>query len=73
MNKVVDCVGEICPVPLVKAQINYKRIKPGESVTIVTDHSCTHQNIKEAFKKLPCDIKAEEENGIWEITINKLG
>jgi TusA-related sulfurtransferase len=51
MNKLVDCVGDMCPVPLVKAQIQYKKIKPGDSITIVTDHSCTSQNLKEAFKK----------------------
>lgn len=72
MNKQIDCVGEICPVPLIKAQIQYKKINPGESITIVTDHSCTSQNLKEAFNKFACEIKVEEENGIWEITIKKL-
>jgi tRNA 2-thiouridine synthesizing protein A len=72
MSKLIDCVGEICPVPLIKAQINYKKIKPGESVTIVTDHSCTSQNIKDAFEKLPCEVEVEEEDGIWHITIKKL-
>jgi tRNA 2-thiouridine synthesizing protein A len=72
INKLIDCVGEICPVPLVKAQIQYKKINPGESITIVTDHSCTPQNLKEAFEKLDCEITLEEEDGIWEITIRKL-
>lgn len=72
INISVDCVGEICPVPLVKAQIQYKKIKPGETVTIVTDHSCTPQNLKEAFEKLNCEVTVEEDNGIWEITIRKL-
>ncbi|MFT9494882.1 sulfurtransferase TusA family protein [Anaerosolibacter sp.] len=71
MNKQIDCVGEICPVPLIKAQIQYKKIHPGDSVTIITDHSCTSQNIKDAFRKLPCVVEVEEENGIWEITIKK--
>jgi tRNA 2-thiouridine synthesizing protein A len=72
ISKIVDCVGEICPVPLVKAKIQYKKINPGESIIIVTDHSCTSQNLKEAFKKLDCAITVEEENGIWEVTIRKL-
>jgi TusA-related sulfurtransferase len=71
INKLVDCVGEFCPVPLVKAQIQYKKLKPGESITIVTDHSCTSQNLKDAFKKLSCELKVEEESGIWQITITK--
>ncbi len=73
MNKQVDCVGDMCPVPLIKAQIQYKKIKPGDSITVVTDHSCTSQNLKEAFKKFACEIEVEEENGIWEITIKKMG
>lgn len=73
MSKLVDCVGEMCPVPVVKAQIQYKKMNPGDSITIVTDHSCTPQSLKEAFKKLSCDINVQEENGIWEITITKKG
>ncbi len=72
MNKVIDCIGEICPVPLIKMQIQYKKISPGDSITLITDHSCAPQNFKDAFKKLPCEIKVEEEDGIWEITITKL-
>ncbi len=71
MNSSIDCVGEICPVPVVKAKIQYKKIKPGESITIVTDHSCTSQGIKEAFNHLNCSISIEEEGGIWNITIKK--
>lgn len=72
MSMQIDCVGEMCPVPLVKAQIQYKKISPGDSITIITDHSCTAQNLKDAFKKFPCEIKVEEEDGIWEISIMKL-
>lgn len=71
INKLVDCVGEICPVPLIKAQIQYKKINAGDSITIITDHSCTSQALKEAFKKYACDIEVEEEDGIWEIKIIK--
>lgn len=72
INELVDCVGEICPIPVIKAQIQYKKINPGESITIITDHSCTSQNLREAFIKLACEIIIEEEDGIWEITIRKL-
>lgn len=73
MNKIVDCMGEMCPVPLIKAQIQFKKISPGDSVTIISDHSCTSQALKEAFKKYACEIYVEEEdNGIWEITIKKI-
>lgn len=72
MSKSIDCVGEICPVPVVKAQIQYKRLKKNESITVITDHSCSSQGLKEAFQKYNCSIKIEEYAGIWHITITKL-
>jgi TusA-related sulfurtransferase len=72
MSIQIDCLGEMCPVPLIKVQIQYKKIRPGDSITITTDHSCTAQNLKDAYKNFQCEIKVEEENGIWEISIMKL-
>lgn len=67
----IDCVGDICPVPLLKAKVNYRRLKENESITIVTDHSCSSENIKDYFKNLKADVSAEEIDGIWYITIKK--
>lgn len=70
---VLDCLGLICPVPLIKAKIEYNKLKRGESIMVITDHSCSSQNIKEYFEKLKCSIKIEEVlNGVWEITITKI-
>ncbi|WP_461615773.1 sulfurtransferase TusA family protein [Clostridium sp. Marseille-QA1073] len=73
MSEFLDCVGYICPVPVVKAQIKYKKIDIGECVTVISDHSCTPQGLKDGFKKYNCEITVEEDDGIWEITIKKLG
>ncbi len=67
----VDCVGDICPVPVVKAKLNFKKINVGESITIITDHSCSAQSLKDAFKGIKCSINVQEEDGIWFITIEK--
>jgi TusA-related sulfurtransferase len=73
MNTPIDCMGTICPVPTVKAQIQYKKMEIGDSVTIISDHSCTAQNLKDAFKKYNCKVEVREEiDGIWEVTITKL-
>lgn len=72
MNKSIDCVGEICPIPVVRAQIQYKKLMPGESITVVTDHSCTSQGLRDAFHNYDCSITVEEEAGIWYITVRKL-
>ncbi len=70
-NYSVDCVGDICPIPLIKAKINYGRLNPGESVTIITDHSCSCSNIKDYFFNMNAQISVEEEGGIWHINIKK--
>lgn len=72
MCKSIDCVGDVCPVPIVKAKMQYKKLKTGESITVITDHSCSSQGIKEAFKNYKCSIYIEEEEGIWYITLTKL-
>lgn len=72
MDKEIDCVGLMCPVPVVKAKIAYKTLKAGDSIVIYTDHSCTFSNMKDVFKKYSCDLMEEEEDtGIWKITITK--
>ena len=69
----MDCTGLMCPVPVIKAQIEYKKLAVGDSITIITDHSCTCPNIRDAFKKANCNVEVQEEYGIWEITITKFG
>jgi tRNA 2-thiouridine synthesizing protein A len=72
MDRSIDCVGAMCPLPVVKAQIQYRKLNVGESMTIISDHSCTSQNLKDAFRKYKCIITEEEEAGIWYINIKKI-
>lgn len=73
MIKKIDCLGDFCPIPVIKAKIGYKEIEKGDKLIITTDHSCTLSNIKDTFKNVNCYIHYEEKiNGIWEITIEKL-
>ncbi|GKX32035.1 transcriptional regulator [Vallitalea longa] len=71
MNK-IDCFGDFCPIPLLKAQKEYKKMDTGESFTLITDHSCVVESIKEYFNKVTCSFDYEEVfNGVWEITVTK--
>lgn len=72
MNSEIDCIGLFCPIPVIKAKIAYKNMNSHESITIVTDHSCTQQGILEAFKNYNCKIEIEDNAGIWYIRITKL-
>ena len=68
--KTIDCLGEICPVPIMKVQKNMVDIQAGEVYKLITDHSCTYNNVKEFCKVHQLNYKADEVmNGVWEITI----
>ncbi|SDX39452.1 sulfurtransferase TusA family protein [Tepidimicrobium xylanilyticum] len=68
--KTVDCLGDMCPIPIIKTRKALKKTEPGETIKVITDHSCVLEAIKSNFKK--CNITHEEViNGIWEISITK--
>ncbi len=68
----VNCLGDICPVPSLKAIEQLNRLQSGETVKIVVDHSCAVMNIREAVTKLAVGFGVEEvANGIWEITLTR--
>jgi TusA-related sulfurtransferase len=72
MNK-LNCFGDFCPVPLLKAQREVKKLQTGESLMVVTDHSCVVESIDEYFGLRHFKLSIEEAiNGVWEITITKV-
>lgn len=71
-NDIIDCFGDICPLPLLKAKEKLKGLKPGESFTLVTDHSCVVQSMEDQFKNSKDTINyVEVMNGVWEIEFIK--
>lgn len=70
MNR-IDCLGDMCPIPILKTRRELKKMKSGEVVKVVTDHSCVLEAVINHFKKY--EISHEEVmNGIWEISIRKI-
>lgn len=68
--KTVDCLGDMCPIPIIKTRKALKKTNSGETIKVVTDHSCVLESIIQNFKK--CKIDHEEViNGVWEIFITK--
>ncbi|NLW40799.1 MAG: sulfurtransferase TusA family protein [Tissierellia bacterium] len=68
--KTVDCLGDMCPIPIIKTRKALKGVDSGETIKIVTDHSCVLEAIKNNFKKHKVTHK-EVINGVWEIFITK--
>ncbi|MCD5414994.1 MAG: sulfurtransferase TusA family protein [Clostridiales bacterium] len=68
----IDCFGDMCPLPLLRTIEELKKIKSGESVMVVTDHSCVEESVTNHFKGRGAKVVAEEViNGVWEITVTK--
>ncbi|GMO54895.1 MAG: sulfurtransferase TusA family protein [Termitinemataceae bacterium] len=68
----LDCIGESCPVPLVKAQKELKNMNVGDTLTINVDHTCAIKNIPEWMSKVgyPSQLK-ETGEGEWDIVVTK--
>lgn len=67
----LNCLGDICPVPVMKLMA-IKDLAPGESVKLITDHSCSVANIGEYCEKRGLQLKVEEPiSGVWEMFISR--
>lgn len=68
--KKIDCLGDFCPIPLLKAKREVEHAAPGETVMVVTDHSCVVESIEEYFELRKYRLEVDEViNGVWEIRI----
>jgi TusA-related sulfurtransferase len=69
---ILDCFGEACPIPLVKAQKQLEKMVVGDVVVVQIDHSCAMKNVPEWARKEGHNVEIEEVgDGEWEIIIEK--
>lgn len=67
----LDCLGDMCPLPLMKLMQYREQLDAGESVMIVTDHSCTCESLVSYCKKQKLPVKvAEPVPGVWELHVS---
>ncbi len=70
--KVIDCLGDICPIPIMKLKKEFDKINRGEVYMLVTDHSCALTSVADFCKKQGLTYTSTEViNGVWEIVISK--
>lgn len=70
--KELNCLGDVCPLPLMRLQKEDAAIQAGESVLIITDHSCTCEGLRKYCAQHGYHAQVEEPvNGVWEVTISK--
>lgn len=64
--------GEMCPIPLIKAQRKLKIMEKGDVLVMETEHSCTSQGIVVWAKQNKYKIdETEVANGIWHLELTK--
>lgn len=68
----LDCLGDICPLPMMKLMQCRTQLENGESVLVITDHSCTRESLLNyCAKQKLCASVEEPVSGVWEITVSK--
>ena len=75
MDHFIDALGEMCPIPILKAEKALKELKKKQRVVLETDHSCSISSVTSHFKEkygYNCSVE-EVEEGIWQISIEKTG
>lgn len=69
---VLDCLGEACPIPLVKAEKELEKLAIGDVLVVQIDHSCAMKNVPEWARKNGHNVELEEvDDGEWECFIEK--
>ena len=71
-EKKLDCLGEACPIPIVKSEKAIAELEVGDLLIVEIDHSCAMKNIPEWARDAGHNVEIEEvEDGQWEIYIEK--
>lgn len=68
----LDCMGEACPIPLMKTQKKIAELAIGDVLVVSIDHSCAMKNVPEWARKQGYNVEIEEVgDGEWDIVILK--
>lgn len=73
MIKKINCLGDFCPIPAIKAKMEYKNMDIGDKIMVISDHSCAPTNIADLMAEYDCTVDITEAMpGIYEIIIERL-
>lgn len=68
----LDCLGEACPVPLIKCANKIVELEIGDLMIVQIDHSCAMKNVPEWARKEGYNVELDEvDDGEWEVVIEK--
>ena len=68
----IDCLGDMCPVPIIKLKKQEAELSQGKQIILITDHSCVSESIKNYCNSVRHKVKIYEPvNGVWEFYISE--
>ncbi len=68
----LDCMGEACPIPLMKTEKKMETLVAGDVLVVHIDHSCAMKNVPEWARKQGFNVEVEEvDDGEWDVIIEK--
>ena len=69
---VLDCMGEACPVPLIKTQKELEKMAVGDVLIVQIDHSCAMKNVPDWARSVGYNVEIDEVGeGEWDLIIEK--
>jgi TusA-related sulfurtransferase len=71
-EKKLDCLGEACPIPIVKTEKAIVELSVGDLLIVEINHSCAMKNLPEWARDAGHNVEIEEvDDGQWEVYIEK--
>lgn len=69
---ILDCMGEACPIPMIKAEKEMEKMDIGDIIVVQIDHSCAVKNVPEWARNKGHNVEIDDvDDGEWEIIIEK--
>lgn len=66
----LDVLGEMCPLPILRAEKAFQKLQAGDVLVVTTDHSCAMKGIPLHFRKHAARTTVQPAaRGIWKIVI----
>jgi len=67
----LDCIGDICPMPVIKAKKELESIKEG-SLIIMVDNEIAAQNLEKLAKEKACAYEVlKDRDGFYRVSLHK--
>jgi TusA-related sulfurtransferase len=68
----IDCIGDPCPIPLIKAEKKLPKLGVDDKICLETDHNCALNNVPEWARNKGYAVEIEETPYLeWKIYIKK--